>query len=93
MYHDSMKKSFTERVYAYVRKIPSGEVRTYAEVARALQNPRAYRAVATALAKNYNPEIPCHRVIRSGGTLGGYNRGGVSVKQKLLRTERAILHP
>ena len=63
---------------------------SYAEVARAVGKPRAYRAVAMALAKNYDLAIPCHRVIRSDGTLGGYNRGPAN-KRKLLQKEGALI--
>lgn len=59
---------------------------TYAEVAKLAGNPRAVRVVGNALNKNYDPNIPCHRVIRSDGKLGGYNRGS-ELKQKLLQKE------
>ena len=56
------------------KKIPRGEVRTYSEVAKAIKRPTSVRAVANAIAKNpYSPKIPCHRVIRSDGSLGGYS--------------------
>ncbi len=58
-----------------VRGIPAGKTMTYVEVANAAGSPRAYRAVGNILNKNYNPDIPCHRVVRSDGTPGGYNRG------------------
>ncbi len=67
--------SFTERVYALVRTIPKGSVMTYGEVAARIGSPRAARAVGSALRKNYNPNIPCHRVIKADGTPGYYNRG------------------
>jgi O-6-methylguanine DNA methyltransferase len=79
--------SFQQKVYNEVKKIPKGEVRTYKEIAQAIGNPRAFRAVGNAL--NKNPDIktiPCHRVVRSDGTTGGY-RYGTSRKQKLLREE------
>lgn len=79
--------AFSEKVRAVVRQIPKGEVRTYQEVAYAAGHPRAYRAVATVMARNYDPTVPCHRVIRSDGRLGGYNRGGVEKKRALLRSE------
>ena len=78
---------FTQSVYQIVRKIPKGKTMTYAQVARAIEKPRAYRAVANALNKNYDSAIPCHRVIRSDGSLGGYNRG-VKKKAELLKKER-----
>jgi O-6-methylguanine DNA methyltransferase len=62
---------------------------TYKQVAKAAGRPRAYRAVGNILNKNYNPLIPCHRVIRSDGKLGGYNRG-IAIKRKRLRKEKAI---
>ncbi|MDZ4229921.1 MAG: MGMT family protein [Candidatus Veblenbacteria bacterium] len=81
--------SFSDLVYTIVRKIPRGKVLTYAEVAKKAGNPRAARAVGTLMAKNYDPKIPCHRVIRSDGTLGDYNRGGPSRKAELLLKEKA----
>ena len=71
--------------------IPKGKIRTYKQVAVAIKCPRAARAVANACAKNpYAPKIPCHRVIRSDGGLGGYSGiGGTKKKLKLLRSEKA----
>jgi len=89
-----MKKkhsSFSEKVYAVVAKIPKGQVMTYAGVARKIGSPGASRAVGTALSKNYDLNIPCHRVIRSDGTLGQYNRGGTAAKRAILKKEGAIL--
>ncbi len=83
-------KTFTEKVYNVTRKIPKGSVLTYKEVARLAGNPKAVRAVGTILSKNFNPEIPCHRVIRSDGEMGGYNRGGVNKKLAILKKEKAI---
>lgn len=79
--------SFADNVRIVVRSIPKGEVRTYKEVAIAAGNPRAARAVANTMAGNFDPTIPCHRVIKSDGTLGGYNRGGTEVKRGILRSE------
>lgn len=62
---------------------------TYAEVARRTGSPRAFRAVGNILNKNYDPKIPCHRVIRSDGSLGGYNRGALT-KKRILRREGAL---
>lgn len=76
--------SFKERVLEVVRKIPRGRVLTYAEVARLAGSPRACRGVGNILNKNYDPKIPCHRVIRSDGSFGGYNRGARLKKEKLL---------
>jgi methylated-DNA-[protein]-cysteine S-methyltransferase len=67
--------TFEDRVHAVVKKIPKGSVLTYKEVARKAGNPLASRAVGNILKKNFDKTIPCHRVIRSDGKLGGYNRG------------------
>ena len=77
---------FTQKVYQIVKKIPKGKVLTYKEVAKRAGKPKAYRAVGNILNKNYDPRIPCHRVIRSDGKIGGYNRGAVS-KIKILKKE------
>jgi len=82
-------KSFTEKVYGVVKKIPKGKVLTYKEVARRAGNINASRAVGNILNKNYDPKIPCHRVIRSDGKLGGYNRGAKE-KIKILKKEGYI---
>lgn len=79
-------KSFSEQVYQIVKKIPSGQVWTYKQVAVKAGRPRAYRAVGRILGRNYDPAIPCHRVIRSDGSWGGYNRGAER-KRDLLRQE------
>lgn len=84
-----MSSLFQERVYDVVRKIPRGSVMTYKEVAARAGYPNAARAVGSALNKNYDPAIPCHRVIRSNGGLGKYNRGA-ALKKKLLKREGAI---
>ena len=80
---------FQLKVWAYLRKIPRGSVRTYAQVAKDIGKPLAIRAVANAIGKNpYAPKIPCHRVIRSDGSLGGYSgKGGVKTKRFLLKKE------
>jgi len=82
-------KTFAEKVQLVVSRIPYGKTLTYAEVARRTGNPRAYRAVGNILNKNYDPKIPCHRVVRSDGKLGGYNRGAKK-KREILRREGAI---
>lgn len=79
--------TFKEKVFAAVKKIPRGNVLTYKEVARLAGSPRAWRAVGNILNSNYDPAIPCHRVIRSDGKLGGYNRGKTA-KAKLLAGEK-----
>ncbi len=80
---------FQLKVWAYLRKIPRGSVRTYAQVAKDIGKPLAIRAVANAIGKNpYAPKIPCHRVIRSDRSLGGYSgKGGVKTKRFLLKKE------
>ncbi len=82
--------NFRERVLSVVTKIPKGSVMTYKEVAKRAGNPRAYRAVGSILKTNFNPRIPCHRVVRSDGTAGGYNRGRKN-KLVILRKEGVIL--
>lgn len=84
-------KTFAETVKEVVRKIPEGKVLTYKEVAHAVGKPFAYRAVANIMANNYDPTVPCHRVIRSDGGLGGYNRGGIERKRELLQSEGVTL--
>ena len=80
---------FQLKVWAYLRKIPRGSVKTYSQVAKAIGKPFAVRAVANAIGKNpYAPKIPCHRVVRSDGSLGGYSgKGGVKIKRFLLKKE------
>lgn len=78
---------FKQQVCAVVKKIPKGRVMTYAEVARKIGRPKAARAVGTVLSKNYDPQIPCHRVIRSDGKIGNYNRGGSRAKIRILKKE------
>jgi methylated-DNA-[protein]-cysteine S-methyltransferase len=80
-------KSFTERVRDIVKKIPKGKTLTYKEVATKAGNPKAARAVAMIMSKNFDLEVPCHRVIRTDGGLGGYNRGGTEAKRKILQKE------
>jgi len=80
--------SFKDKVLEVVAEIPKGKVLTYKEVAKRAGRPKAYRAVGNILNKNYNSRIPCHRVIRSDGKIGGYNRG-VKNKIRLLKYERA----
>ena len=80
---------FQKSVWRELQKIPRGTVITYAELARRVGRPKAVRAVANAVGKNpCAPEIPCHRVIRTGGGLGGYSgKGGIITKIKLLKSE------
>lgn len=80
---------FQRKVYETILRIPKGQVRTYAEVARLIRRPKAARAVGQALKRNrWAPDIPCHRVISSSGKLGGYSGpGGLAAKRRLLRRE------
>lgn len=82
--------TFTEKVYKVVSRIRKGKTMTYGEVAVLAGSPNASRAVGTILSKNYDPEIPCHRVIRSDGRIGNYNRGGPKAKMAILKKEGAI---
>ena len=81
---------FQLKVWNYLKKIPKGKVKTYKDVAKAIGKPLAVRAVANAIGKNpYPPKIPCHRVIRSDGSLGRYSgKGGIQQKRRLLRSEK-----
>ena len=83
------KSSFAERVRAVVCRIPKGETRSYGEVAHAAGYPGAARAVGAVMKNNFDPAVPCHRVIRSDGALGGYNRG-VDRKKHLLAQEKIL---
>ena len=80
---------FQIKVWKYLTTIPKGQLRTYLDVAKAIRRPKAVRAVANAVGKNpYAPKVPCHRVIRSDGRLGGYSGpGGIKTKKKLLKME------
>jgi methylated-DNA-[protein]-cysteine S-methyltransferase len=80
---------FQIKVWKAISKIPRGQVRTYKELAKIIKKPKAARAVANACGKNPYPiKIPCHRVIRSDGSLGGYSgRGGIRIKKDILKKE------
>ena len=84
---------FQLKVWKYLKTIPKGKVKTYLDVAKGIGKPRAFRAVANAVGKNpYPPKIPCHRVIRSDGSLGGYSgKGGLSKKRDLLKSEKVFI--
>jgi AraC family transcriptional regulator of adaptative response/methylated-DNA-[protein]-cysteine methyltransferase len=85
---DVRATAFQARVWQALREIPRGETRSYAEVARAVGQPSAVRAVARACATNpVAIAVPCHRVIGSDGSLSGY-RWGIERKKKLLAMER-----
>lgn len=79
--------TFSEKVREVVRNIPRGETRTYQEIAQEAGSLNASRVVGSILAKNDDSTIPCHRVIRSDGTLGGYNQLRGASKQELLKKE------
>ena len=74
---------FQKAIYEVVRNIPKGQTMTYKQVAQAAGRPKAYRAVGNLLNKNDDPDIPCHRVIRSDGKPGGYNRGAEKKTERL----------
>ncbi len=84
---------FQLKVWNYLKKIPKGQVTTYLNIAKSIGKPKSFRAVANAVGKNpYPPKIPCHRVIRSDGTLGGYSgKGGIRKKRQLLKAENIII--
>ena len=84
---------FQIKVWKYLKRIPKGKVKTYKEVAIAINMPKAARAVANACATNpYAPNVPCHRVIKSDGSLGGFSSpGGTKTKKKLLKKEGFLL--
>ena len=79
---------FEESVYLACKKIPKGRVSTYQEIARAIKNPKSSRAVGNALNKNpFAPKVPCHRVVKSDGSVGGFASGNKN-KTKLLKKEK-----
>ena len=80
---------FQKKVWNYLKTIRKGTVKTQKQVAIAINRPKSARAVANAVGKNpFAPKIPCHRVIRSDGSLGGYSGLGViKTKKKLLKSE------
>jgi methylated-DNA-[protein]-cysteine S-methyltransferase len=84
------KGTFKDIVFEIVKKIPKGTVLTYKEVAIRAGKPKAFRAVGNILNTNFNPKIPCHRVVRSDGKAGGYNRGSAQ-KRKILAREGVLL--
>ena len=95
--------SFTERVYQEARKIPMGRVSTYSRIAASIGRPGASRAVGQALSKNPHGDVPCHRVIKSSGELGGFKgspdnsekasllcKEGVEIKDHRIDLERFL---
>ncbi len=85
--------NFQKKVWKEIKKIPKGRTKSYKELAIAIGHPKAARAVANACGKNPNPIItPCHRVIASDGSIGGYSgEGGVNKKRALLAYEGVYL--
>lgn len=75
--------TFKDDVFAVVKTIPKGKTLTYGEVAQLSGHPGAARAVGNVLSKNFDSSIPCHRVVRADGKVGGYNRGKAEKKRKL----------
>jgi methylated-DNA-[protein]-cysteine S-methyltransferase len=84
------KNLFKEKVIAIVKKIPKGKTMSYKEVAARAGHPGAARAVGAIMRVNTDPSVPCHRVIKSDGTLGGYNTINGPSKRKLLEREGAL---
>ena len=91
--NDSRGTKFEKKVWNHLKTIRKGTVKTYKQVAIAINRPKSARAVANAVGKNpFAPKIPCHRVIRSDGSLGGYSgKGGVKTKKLLLKREGVIV--
>ncbi|MBD1150489.1 MGMT family protein [Pelagibacterales bacterium SAG-MED29] len=91
--NDFIGTKFQKKVWNYLKTIRKGTVKTYKQVAIGINRPKSARAVANAVGKNpFAPKIPCHRVIRSDGLLGGYSGiGGVKVKKLLLKKEGIIV--
>jgi len=85
-------KTFSEKIYEKLKKVPSGKVITYKELARAV-NSKAYRAVGTCMKNNEDPVgIPCYKVVKSSGEVGNYSaKGGTDKKIKLLRKDGIIV--
>ena len=82
---------FQQKVWAALRTIPRGKVRTYTDIAVQIGHPSSARAVANACGKTpYAPEVPCHRVIRSDGSIGGYSAEGGSEKKRAMLREEGV---
>ena len=86
-----MKKTFKQKVLEVVKKIPKGKVLTYKEVAGKAGSKNASRAVGSIMKNNYDKSVPCHRVIKSDGSLGEYNRGGTKAKERILKAEGFVV--
>lgn len=79
--------SFAEKCYSVLRKVPRGKVTTYAELARSVGSPKAARAVGNAMNRNpFAPKVPCHRVVKSNGKVGGF-ASGTKKKTEMLKAE------
>jgi methylated-DNA-[protein]-cysteine S-methyltransferase len=91
--NDFRGTKFQKKVWNYLKTIRKGTVKSYKQVAIAINRPKSARAVANAVGKNpFAPKIPCHRVIRSDGSLGGYSgKGGLKTKKLLLKREGIIV--
>lgn len=87
--YDKWVNNFKDRVLGIVAKIPKGETLSYKQVAALAGSPRAYRAVGNIMNKNENPKVPCHRVIKSDGAVGGYAHS-TETKKAILQKEGAI---
>lgn len=85
-----MKDEFKNKIEAIVRAIPRGMTLPYGKIAFYAGYPGAARAVGTLMAHNHDPKVPCHRVVRSDGKIGLYNRGGPAAKKKRLAMEKAF---
>lgn len=85
-----MNSLFQKKVYEVVKKIPKGKVLSYRETTEKAGFPKAWRAVGNILSKNKDIKIPCYRVIRSNGSIGGFN-GGVKRKMTLLKKEGVLI--
>ena len=88
-YNFNVGTKFQRMVWNGIANIPKGKVLTYQELAKEIGHPKSFRAVASACGKNpYIPEIPCHRVVRKDGSLGGYSaKGGINKKKQMLKNE------
>lgn len=86
--------NFSQKVYALTKKIPKGKVTTYKQIARAMKT-KAYRAAGNALNKNRNKDVPCHRVVKSNGEIGGFARGrnekSLILKSECVRIKRGVI--
>ena len=88
--YNEFMTTFTDKVKQVVKAIPLGQTLTYKEVAIKAGSPKAFRQVGSIMKKNFDLNIPCHRVIKSDGSVGNYNRGGAVVKGKILAQEKLL---